>query len=294
MARFRTHRETVRFVIAAEWGNHTMTDNQLNDELFERMSERAAKYSWKNETERVRAVRNVVDNMEGHVTGMLRITELFEARRPSGRAIVTPWAGLVLGIEKSGLRSVIIKTQVEVDEHVVGQELAEEVTLEPGSRSGLEALPFGTTLTGRHLGQLRRSGIAWVFVIKGVLVPARGPLLVRAGEWVAVGDKLTPGPADMHEILASQGPAGLLEYMVREIQTVYKAQGVDIHDKHIEVIVRQMLRKCRVTSPGESGFAPGQIVDRQELNDINRAIRNRAAENEAASERILEPLRPMS
>jgi len=228
----------------------------------------------KGDRESLRAIRAVLENMEGRVDGMLRITELFEARRPSGRAIVTPWAGWVVGIESAGIRRVIIQTEENVEDSIVGQELGEDIAVgEATSRrnTGLPHYwPAGTALTARHLTRLREAKIESVHLLRGVFVPRRGTLLVRVGDFVEAGHRLTPGPLDPHEILANQGPSAVMEYMVREIQTVYKMHGIDIHDKHIEVIVRQMLRKRQVTASGETGFLPGQIVDRFEFDDANR------------------------
>ncbi|MCS7065944.1 MAG: hypothetical protein NZL85_06660, partial [Fimbriimonadales bacterium] len=82
----------------------------------------------------------------------------------------------------------------------------------------------------------------------------------------------TPGPLNPHELLRLRGVRGVQEYLIREIQAVYKAQGVDIDDKHIEIILRQMLRKRRVLDPGDTLFLPGQIVDRFVFEEMNTQI----------------------
>jgi hypothetical protein len=89
---------------------------------------------------------------------------------------------------------------------------------------------------------------------------------------VLAGDRLTPGPLNPHELLRLRGVRGVQEYLIREIQAVYKAQGVDIDDKHLEVIIRQMLRKRRVIDPGDTYFLPGQTVDRFVFEDANRKV----------------------
>ena len=104
-------------------------------------------------------------------------------------------------------------------------------------------------------------------------MPYRGQLQVQAGQRVEAGDRLTEGPLDPQKVLDLQGIRGVQNYIVREIQAVYKSQGVDINDKHIEVIARQMLRKRRIKNAGDTEFLPGQMVDRFEFEDANKRVR---------------------
>ncbi|HEY3267893.1 MAG TPA: DNA-directed RNA polymerase subunit beta' [Armatimonadota bacterium] len=106
------------------------------------------------------------------------------------------------------------------------------------------------------------------------LVPYRGALEVKMGDTVKAGDRLTEGPLDPDRVLELQGINGVQDYMVKEVQSVYKSQGVDINDKHIEVIVRQMLKKMKITDPGATLFLPGQMVDKFEFEDSNKPIRD--------------------
>jgi DNA-directed RNA polymerase subunit beta' len=92
-------------------------------------------------------------------------------------------------------------------------------------------------------------------------VPRHARLRVRPGVEVAAGDALTEGSRDPEEILEVLGSRDAELYLVNEVQTVYRSQGVPIHDKHIEVIVRQMLRKVQIAEPGDTEFLPGQLVD---------------------------------
>jgi DNA-directed RNA polymerase subunit beta' len=103
-------------------------------------------------------------------------------------------------------------------------------------------------------------------------VPYRGNLEVEIGDIVQPGDRLTEGPLDPQKVLQLQGVRGVMDYLVREIQSVYKSQGVDINDKHVEVIVRQMLRKRKVVEPGDTTFLPGQVVDKFVFEDENRRV----------------------
>jgi DNA-directed RNA polymerase subunit beta' len=103
-------------------------------------------------------------------------------------------------------------------------------------------------------------------------VPRRQRLKVTDGGTVHVGDQITEGSVNPHEILRVMGPRAVQEYMVAEIQSVYLSQGVPIHDKHIELIVRQMLRRVNVIEPNETDFLPGQFVERKAFEEINRKV----------------------
>ncbi len=100
-------------------------------------------------------------------------------------------------------------------------------------------------------------------------VPVGKHMRVHAGDKVRAGDRLSEGPINPHDILAIKGPRAVQEYLLNEIQEVYRLQGVKINDKHIGVIVRQMLQKVRVTNAGETNLLEGENVDRSEFRDVN-------------------------
>ena len=104
---------------------------------------------------------------------------------------------------------------------------------------------------------------------KEYVFPRRTRLLVRSGDVVGVGDALNDGSLNPADLLALKGSTETELYLVGEVQKVYKSQGVDIHDKHIELIVRQMLKKVRVESAGETELLPGQLVDKVVLERVN-------------------------
>ena len=93
------------------------------------------------------------------------------------------------------------------------------------------------------------------------LIPAASQIMVTEGEIVSPGQTLTAGPKSPHDILRIQGYEAVQRYLINEVQSVYRSQGVSIHDKHIEVIVRQMLRKVKVDSSGETNLLPNELVD---------------------------------
>ena len=98
----------------------------------------------------------------------------------------------------------------------------------------------------------------------------RARLLVGDGEKVEVGQQLTEGSVNPHEKLRIEGVQALQAHLVEEVQQVYRSQGVTIHDKHIELIVRQMLRKVQIIEPGDTDFLPGDLVDRRRFEAANR------------------------
>jgi DNA-directed RNA polymerase subunit beta' len=104
------------------------------------------------------------------------------------------------------------------------------------------------------------------------LIPLGKHIIVYKGDHVRKGQQLTEGPVVPHEILEVCGPQELQEYLVNEVQEVYRLQGVEINDKHIEIIVRQMLRKVRITDPGDTTFVWGEQVERQTFEDENQRI----------------------
>ncbi|MCI5809355.1 MAG: DNA-directed RNA polymerase subunit beta' [Oscillospiraceae bacterium] len=112
------------------------------------------------------------------------------------------------------------------------------------------------------------------------LIPYGSRLKVAEGDHVEAGDMLTEGAVNPHDVLAIKGPLAVQDYLIQEVQRVYRMQGVDINDKHIEVIVRQMMRKCRVEDAGSTSLITGSLIDKSELNEKNREIRARIAAGE--------------
>ncbi len=117
-------------------------------------------------------------------------------------------------------------------------------------------------------------------------VAAGKHLRVHAGDWVRAGDRLSEGPVNPHDILRIKGPRAVQEYLLNEVQEVYRLQGVKINDKHIGVIVRQMLQKVRVLESGETMFLEGEHVDKQAFREANDKAKKKK-ENPAVSEPLL-------
>ena len=104
------------------------------------------------------------------------------------------------------------------------------------------------------------------------LIPRQKHILVFNGDHIGKGDQITDGPVVPHDLLEILGPQALREHLVNEVQEVYRAQGVEINDKHVEIIIRQMLRKVKVTDPGDTEFLWGDQIDRGEFEKENARI----------------------
>ncbi|MBC5810997.1 MAG: hypothetical protein GIW95_09145 [Candidatus Eremiobacteraeota bacterium] len=148
---------------------------------------------------------------EDIITGLPRVEEIFEARKPKGKATITTVAGTVSINEEKSKRIVTV-----TDAHGEAHEYD---------------VPHGT-----HL-------------------------LITEGQKLGIGDRLNEGSLDPHEILEYKGENALQQYLVQEVQRVYRSQGVDINDKHIETIVRSMLRKVKIVDGGDTRLLPGQLIE---------------------------------
>ena len=107
---------------------------------------------------------------------------------------------------------------------------------------------------------------------KAYLIPYGSRIKVMDGALLEAGDELTEGSVNPHDLLKIKGIRAVQDYMLREVQRVYRLQGVDISDKHIEVIVRQMLKKVRIENNGDTDFLPGALVDVLEYEDMNEQL----------------------
>jgi len=140
--------------------------------------------------------------------------------------------------------------------------------------------PKGKALLAEHGGQVKivddEEGRRIVVKAKDedfeYALPRRARLRVKANQTIEPGTQLTEGPLDPKEVLEVQGVRACQKYLVDQVQEVYRSQGVDIHDKHIEMVVRQMLRKIRVVSAGDSPYLPAELVDDREFKEVNQEL----------------------
>jgi len=122
---------------------------------------------------------------------------------------------------------------------------------------------------------------------KAYMIPFGSRIKVKDGDMIEPGDELTEGSIYPHDLLKIKGLRGVQDYMIREVQRVYNLQGVDINDKHIEVIVRQMLKRIKVEENGDTGLLPGSMVDWLEFEQINKDIEAQGLEPATGSRVLL-------
>lgn len=216
----------------------------------------------------------------GESSGIVRVEEIFEARRqPRGKAIICPVTGIVRDIRESQFgRWVIVEATVPITTPFKDAYIGDVQDTWPKNESGEYEnglhKAIGQKMTAATLAILRKGEVEKIAIFYPILVPPLGKLPVTKGARVIKGDPLTEGPRDPHEVLELAGAAAVYDYFVENLQSVYKAQGVDINDKHVEVIIRQMLRKRQVKEPGDTPFLPGQIVDRFTFQKANDRVRD--------------------
>ena len=116
--------------------------------------------------------------------------------------------------------------------------------------------------------------------VRNYLVPFGSRIIVNEGDEIQAGARITEGSVNPHDVLAISGTHAVQDYLIQEVQRVYRMQGVDINDKHIEVIIRQMMKKVRVEDAGDTGLLPSSLVEKSELEYENGRIRERVAAGE--------------
>ncbi|HHT50231.1 MAG TPA: DNA-directed RNA polymerase subunit beta' [Eubacteriaceae bacterium] len=121
---------------------------------------------------------------------------------------------------------------------------------------------------------------------KSYTIPYGSRLKVQEGDLIEAGDEITEGSVNPHDILNIKGVQGVQQYLLKEVQMVYRLQGVDINDKHIEVIVRQMLRKVKVDKPGDTDLLPGGLVDIFQFEEENNRVKEMGGQP-ATGQRVL-------
>ncbi|MEK9659752.1 MAG: hypothetical protein VW450_07405, partial [Chloroflexota bacterium] len=258
-------------------------------------------------------------------SGLPRVEELFEARSPKGKARLAEIDGEVLVFEGGSLvgeyeapddsPQVVVppasvapvvrvvnrvpftdayevpegfKMSVKNGQHIAaGQPIAEA----PKPKKGEEA-PALTAVLARVTGTARVDGgvveIDTAEVeVRDHVVDATDQRLVRTGDEVYAGQKLTNGVKDPHDILRIEGMESTQRYLVEQVQTVYRNQGVTINDKHIETIIRQILRWVRVESVGDTGLLPNQLIDRLQFQEANAKVMAEGGEPATSKPEIL-------
>jgi DNA-directed RNA polymerase subunit beta' len=233
--------------------------------------------------------------------GLPRVQEIFEARVPKGKALLAEIDGVVqIAKDDDGVRTVrVVSSEIYTDEYglpkgyvaVIENEIdvgEGQLLAESNRTGGAGDAPIVARLAGR----------AYVYADKIVVsqedreerelvVPHTARLRVENGERVVAGQQLTDGSANPQELLDLQGKEAVQRYLVNEAQKVYRSQGVNINDKHIEVIVRQMLRRVRIEEPGDTGLLPGELIEAAEFRRMNNDIVSQGGEPATAATVLL-------
>ena len=222
-------------------------------------------------------------------SGLPRVEELFEVRAPKGQSILAEMDSIAQVEQDEETRKIVtVSTEQYTEEYPLpegykplvqsGQHVESEMPLaQQQSVDDPESALPDKVILARTPGmvELEEDRIVVTYEEQDrreYPVPATTRLLVAEGEAVTAGQQLTEGPINPQDILRIMGTDAVQQYLVREVQKVYKSQGVNINDKHIEVIVRQMLRKVRIDSQGDTQLLPGELVDRLVYHDSNAKV----------------------
>jgi DNA-directed RNA polymerase subunit beta' len=232
--------------------------------------------------------------------GLPRVQEIFEARSPKGKAMLAEVDGVATIIKsEDGVRRVhVSQTEFYTDEYIIppnytllvqdGIEVGEgemlaEVNVSDSTDPPLVARIGGTT----HISGNRLTITLQEPEEAELVLPHTSRLSIEDNERVVAGQKITDGSADPQELLALQGKDAVQRYLVNEAQKVYRSQGVNINDKHIEVIVRQMLRRVRIEEPGDTGLLPNELIEVFEFKHLNEEVLSQGGDPAIASTVLL-------
>ena len=243
-------------------------------------------------------------------SGLPRVVELFEARTPKGMSILSEIGGKIeLAQLPEGRVVRVISSEEFSDEMDIPQTHRQTVKTGDWVDAGEAVLSVKKTAmaaavkagTDDDIDEEIFAPVAGVVQVtktslritwqesdeREYVIPAASEILVADAEKIEPGTPLTDGPKNPQDILKIEGQGAVQRYLVDEVQAVYRSQGVQLHDKHIEVIVRQMMRKVRVDNPGGSDFLPGELVDRHDYEFTNNNMLTAGGEAATASPVLL-------
>ena len=238
-------------------------------------------------------------------SGLPRVEELFEARVPKGEAVLSEIDGVVETSGSAESRSIhVVSSEEYSDEYPLPKGYGplvsdgDDVTI--GARLAASEESTDEETTSLQLSDITARVSGTVHVKKGSLsitwtdeerreyvIPAAARVIAQNGDRVTAGQSLTAGPKSPQQILRIQGRDLVQRYLIEEVQRVYRSQGVTIHDKHIEVVTAQMLRKVRIDAPGDTELLPGELIDRHRYEEINAGILAEGGEPATASPVLL-------
>ncbi|MBM3127009.1 MAG: DNA-directed RNA polymerase subunit beta' [Chloroflexi bacterium] len=220
-----------------------------------------------------------VAGVEDITHGLPRVEEVFEARDPKGEALLAESDGVVRVVNADGQRVLkVVSNRAQREPYDIparakivvkdGEKIEDGAVIARVGKNAIVAAKGGEVI--RENGQVviryhQKEERAYD-------LPAIARLRVEEGQKVRAGDQLTEGALNPHRLLAILGREAAQMYLLEQVQTVYRSQGVNIHDKHIEMILRQMFRMVRVKSTGDTDLLPGQLVDRLAFEDVNTQV----------------------
>ncbi len=219
--------------------------------------------------------------------GLPRVEELFEARIPKGKAEISHIDGTVDVITTDTDRKVKVTSRESYDTPVA-LENATEKLVAPGSLVELNQV-LGKSATGDITAPVKgllletaegtviraEDVVEREYVVLHTAKLARSTATgdeLKSGDLIRAGDAITDGPINPQEYLETRGKDEVQRYLVAEVQKVYRSQGVTINDKHIEIIVRQMLKKVRIDQPGDCEQLPTELIDRLDFEEANNKV----------------------
>ncbi len=214
--------------------------------------------------------------------GLPRVEELFEARIPKGKAEISHIDGSVSILRSDAGTKVKVTSRESYDTALAVPKGAELLAaagdlVEAGQVIARSGGTSPTEISAPVHGILVRTDDGLVVRAEDVVereygIPHNARLLVDDNANVRAGDAITDGPINPQEYLDTRGRDAVQRYLVKEVQKVYRSQGVTINDKHIEIIVRQMLRKVRIDQPGDSELLPTELIDRLDFEEVNNRV----------------------
>jgi DNA-directed RNA polymerase subunit beta' len=216
--------------------------------------------------------------------GLPRVEELFEARIPKGKSIISEIDGEVEIIRTETARKVKVTSRDVYDiPYVLTGKMQPLVATGDVVQEGQEIAKGSSDDGQEQVIRSRASGVARVehnqIVIRSIdeewreyPIPHGSRINVQNGQRIKAGQQITDGSISPQELLHILGREAVQTYLVEEVQKVYRSQGVDINDKHIEVIIRQMMRKVRIDSAGDTELLPGEIVSQWEYEEANARV----------------------
>ena len=212
--------------------------------------------------------------------GLPRVEELFEARAPKGQAFVSEIDGLVDLWEDGKKYIVQVTPQAGKVERIALE--GRTVSVKSGSdvRSGdvlASAANGGTPLIAPFDGVVEQAEDTLVIAASASAparyeIPGTAQLVVKTGDIVEAGDRLTTGSLNLHDLMKHKGIEATQRYIINDVLRIYASQGQDVADKHLEIIVRQMFSRVQIEDPGDSEFVTGDIVSRAAVVDTNKQL----------------------